>query len=253
MRKQLNKNTNTSSQKYNEKYCKIKNNLNDEYKSYVYKLISLLVSICVIMIIALLILIIKKNVILSYILLTIIPILAFYTLDKITIKHKEKKEAYVIEYRELLNDIPRKKRNNYLYPKIEFNMFNNKINRIICFFQKHTENISHNTTMISIIFVVDLVIPKLFPNCLWFSIISYFILLMITAFITTKIENKRKKQTNLIINLIFLNSFIALSLLLGISLGNTNNFGVCIKDTLEICNLAYCAFGMLTTCFNIQN
>lgn len=76
---------------------------------------------------------------------------------------------------------------------------------------------------------------------------------MITAFITTKIENKRKKQTNLIINLIFLNSFIALSLLLSISLGNTNNFGVCIKDTLEICNLAYCAFGMLTTCFNIQN
>ena len=128
MRKQLNKNTNTSSLKYNEKYCKIKNNLNDEYKSYVYKLISLLVSICVIMIIALLILIIKKNVILSYILLTIIPILAFYTLDKITRKHKEKKEAYVIEYRELLNDIPRKKRNKYLYPKIEFNMFNNKIN-----------------------------------------------------------------------------------------------------------------------------
>ena len=108
MRKQLNKNTNTSSLKYNEKYCKIKNNLNDEYKSYVYKLISLLVSICVIMIIALLILIIKKNVILSYILLTIIPILAFYTLDKITIKHKEKKEAYVIE----LNKLDTKIKNN---------------------------------------------------------------------------------------------------------------------------------------------
>lgn len=243
--KKIIKKTSTLNHKYDEKYDKLKTAIYNEYKSFIYQLLFLVFSLCIIMSIALYVLTINKNLLASFFLLAIIPIFAFCTLNKITKKYKEK-----MNY--ILRDIPRKKRKNY-YPKRKFNKFINKKLHIVSFLQKHPENIVHNTTIISIIFVIDLLIPKLFPKYIWAIIISYFILLIITALITTKIENKKNKQTNLIINIIFLLSFSALSLIFCIFVGSTNDFKECLKDMLEICNLIYCAFGMLVACSNSQN
>ena len=177
--KKIIKKTSTLNHKYDEKYDKLKTAIYNEYKSFIYQLLFLVFSLCIIMSIALYVLTINKNLLASFFLLAIIPIFAFCTLNKITKKYKEK-----MNY--ILRDIPRKKRKNY-YPKRKFNKFINKKLQIVSFLQKHPENIVHNTTIISIIFVIDLLIPKLFPKYIWAIIISYFILLIITALITTKI------------------------------------------------------------------
>lgn len=184
--KKIIKKNSTLNHKYDEKYAELKITIYDEYKRFIYQLLFLVFSLCIIMSIALYVLTINKNLLASFFLLAIIPIFAFCSLNKITIKYKEK-----MNY--ILKDIPRKKRKNY-YPKRKFNKFINKKNHIVSFLQKHTENNVHNTTIISIIIIIDLLIPKLFPKYIWAIIISYFILLIITALITTKIENKKTSK-----------------------------------------------------------
>ena len=104
--KKIIKKTSTLNHKYDEKYDKLKTAIYNEYKSFIYQLLFLVFSLCIIMSIALYVLTINKNLLASFFLLAIIPIFAFCTLNKITKKYKEK-----MNY--ILRDIPRKKRKNY--------------------------------------------------------------------------------------------------------------------------------------------
>ena len=93
--KKIIKKTSTFNHKYDEKYDKLKTAIYNEYKSFIYQLLFLVFSLCIIMSIALYVLTINKNLLASFFLLAIIPIFAFCTLNKITKKYKKGAPVYL--------------------------------------------------------------------------------------------------------------------------------------------------------------
>lgn len=252
MKNNFNKSIDTINQKCNEEYFKLKNSINNECKSYLIQLIILIIFDSILISAGVYFLANENNKKLSFCCLIAIPFLSFLTLCLIRSMHRKKSKSFDKNYEKIYIKLQRNIRYKYLHPKIinktrkSKNKNNNPIISVI-------KKITNNVTFVSIILIINLLIPKIFSNYTWVNIFSYLIQLFITAFLTTKIEDKKVESANILINFIFLVSFIALSLIFNISIGNTNNFENCINDTFDICNYIYFALGIIMTCFDSQN